>query len=368
MKKLLFILFVSTILIQSTNVLALDKYTLLEPLPCVEGVGNCTKGTLQSEISFQDYVGYVFKFSIALAVFLAIVVIIYAGFEYMLSEALPAKLDAKGRIYSAIKGLILVFASYLILRVIDPRLVQVYTEVPPVNFKVNEELRQFQNSLVSDIQKLGVEVQKRIVEANERLVVNQSRADELISKKNKGDGLTEEESLELANLQQKINTDKSIIVKERAKDTGYRTISEISIISTNESNQDTNFRQLNEESKNKVLELKTSMEIAYSEYAKQLRDLGDLEASQKVANQLLFYKSQIDEEQKLMGIIMYSKNNLYPKDREKLLSDQEIYLKIYRNPEKFVPSDPELQEIYKKIAIDRVNKIKDFFINYKPPA
>jgi DNA repair protein RadC len=345
-----------------------DKYTLLEPLPCVSGVGNCTEGTMQTEISFQDYVGYVFKFSIALAVFLAIVVIIYAGFEYMLSEALPAKLDAKGRIKKAITGLLLVFASYLILRIIDPRLVQIYTEIPPVNFKVSEEVRQFQNNLTRDLQKLSTETQKKVLVINERMIINQSRLDELNAKKGKGTSLSDEELLEIKSLEQSINTDKSNIIKESAKEIGYKTISDINIIATTESNQDTNFRQLNQESKNKVLELKTAMELAYSNYAKELRDLGDLESSQKISKQLQFYNSQIDEEQRLMGILMYSKNYLAPKDREKLLSDQEIYLNIYRNPEKFVPSDPDLQEVYKKIAIDRVNKIKDFFINYKPPA
>jgi DNA repair protein RadC len=359
---------ITVFVLQNNTVLAVDKYTLLEPLPCVSGVGNCTEGTMQTEISFQDYVGYVFKFSIALAVFLAIVVIIYAGFEYMLSEALPAKLDAKGRIKKAITGLLLVFASYLILRIIDPRLVQIYTEIPPVNFKVSEEVRQFQNNLTRDLQKLSTETQKKVLVINERMIINQSRLDELNAKKGKGTSLSDEELLEIKSLEQSINTDKSNIIKESAKEIGYKTISDINIIATTESNQDTNFRQLNQESKNKVLELKTAMELAYSNYAKELRDLGDLESSQKISKQLQFYNSQIDEEQRLMGILMYSKNYLAPKDREKLLSDQEIYLNIYRNPEKFVPSDPDLQEVYKKIAIDRVNKIKDFFINYKPPA
>jgi hypothetical protein len=114
-----------------------ESYTLLEPLPCIDGFENCKNtGNGLSEITsitVNDYVRYVYKFSLALAVFLATVMIIWGGFQYMISAANPSsKSEAKKRINDAIYGLIAVLISYLILRTIDPRLVLVESELPTI--------------------------------------------------------------------------------------------------------------------------------------------------------------------------------------------------------------------------------------------
>lgn len=113
--------------------MAQDKYTLLEPLPCIQGTGNnCAASTTISEISLETYIGYIFKFAIAISAFLAVIMIIWGGFEIMLSEAIPAKIEGKNRVYSALIGLLMVLSSYLILRTIDPRLVEINTSIKPV--------------------------------------------------------------------------------------------------------------------------------------------------------------------------------------------------------------------------------------------
>ncbi|MEK7213819.1 MAG: hypothetical protein AAB637_01755, partial [Patescibacteria group bacterium] len=75
MKKLLLLILISLILSPTISKAVDDKYTLLEPLPCIQGVGDCNVGTMQEEISLDDYIGYIFKFAIALAAFLAVIMI-----------------------------------------------------------------------------------------------------------------------------------------------------------------------------------------------------------------------------------------------------------------------------------------------------
>lgn len=134
------------------------QYTLLEPLPCIEGTGNgnCSDGKTIKEISLDTYIGYIFKFSIALAAFLAVIMIIYAGFEYMLTESVISKGDAKGKIKNALTGLLMVLASYLILRTIDPRLVEINTKLDPIDIDTTQ-VGSFYQSLSEDFSRLTIE-------------------------------------------------------------------------------------------------------------------------------------------------------------------------------------------------------------------
>ena len=109
-----------------------DKYTLLEPLPCIDGVGGCASDKSQTDISLNDYIGYIYKFAIAVAAFLAVFMIIWGGFEYMLSDSITSKSDARNKFKNAATGLLMVLASYLILRTIDPRLVEINTSLPKI--------------------------------------------------------------------------------------------------------------------------------------------------------------------------------------------------------------------------------------------
>lgn len=119
------------------------NYTLLEPLPCIAGTGNnCTGGTTNCpsgsmcSINIQTYIVYIFKLMVALAVFAAVVMCIVGGFEYMLTDSITKKLDAKGTIKNAILGLGFALASYLILYTINPNLVNVsLVTVPTLNLK-----------------------------------------------------------------------------------------------------------------------------------------------------------------------------------------------------------------------------------------
>ena len=74
---------------------------------------------------FRGVVGDLYRWSLGIGAMLAFLVIIYGGILYILSAGSPSKrTDAKEWITSAIIGLILLFAAYLILTLINPCLVR----------------------------------------------------------------------------------------------------------------------------------------------------------------------------------------------------------------------------------------------------
>ena len=103
------------------------SYTLLEPLPCIPTADKpCEKATIDS-VTFQDYVQYAFDLAIAVAAFAAVFMIIWGGFQYMSTDAWEQKSEGIKKLKNAVLGLLLILSSYLILKTIDPRLVNIPT-------------------------------------------------------------------------------------------------------------------------------------------------------------------------------------------------------------------------------------------------
>lgn len=73
--------------------------------------------------SIGDAVVYLYKIALAVGAILAFFRIGYAGFVYMTSDIWKTKSSMKDILGNAIFGLILLFAIYLILNQIDPRLI-----------------------------------------------------------------------------------------------------------------------------------------------------------------------------------------------------------------------------------------------------
>lgn len=124
-------------------------YTLLEPLPCLDSgsKAGCEPGKQITRIQFKDYVRYAFNLMIALSGVAAVFMIVLGGFQYMSSDAYSGKKEGLTRLQNAIYGLLLVLCSYLILRTIDPRLVDIPTTlVKPldITYKPNELAKFFQ--------------------------------------------------------------------------------------------------------------------------------------------------------------------------------------------------------------------------------
>lgn len=71
-----------------------------------------------------EYINYIFNFLMFISGFIALGVLIMAGYQYFLSAGSPEKMsDAKDKIKAALLGLLILFGSYLILYNINPDLI-----------------------------------------------------------------------------------------------------------------------------------------------------------------------------------------------------------------------------------------------------
>lgn len=116
MKKIFFIILLSIILCSLFAVhFVLAGYKISVTLP-----GGPTAG---EEPTLIEYIRYIYLFGLSLVCITALGALVYGGFTYMLSDTITSKDDAKKYIWGAISGLVLAFASYLILNTINPDLV-----------------------------------------------------------------------------------------------------------------------------------------------------------------------------------------------------------------------------------------------------
>jgi len=89
-------------------------YQPLAPLPGIAAG--------QAVPPLSQYLNIVFSLGISVAAGLAVLMIVIGGIQYMSTDAVGGKEDAKGRITSALWGLLLALCSYLILYTINPDL------------------------------------------------------------------------------------------------------------------------------------------------------------------------------------------------------------------------------------------------------
>jgi len=76
-----------------------------------------------STSTLPNYVKYIYVFAIVASGFVALVVLVIAGFQYTVSIGMPEKIrDAKDKIWAALLGLLILLSSYLILNTINPQL------------------------------------------------------------------------------------------------------------------------------------------------------------------------------------------------------------------------------------------------------
>ncbi len=86
-------------------------------------------------ISLPAYVKYLYHGALGICGFVALGVLVYAGFQYFSSAGDPEKIkDSKNRIFSAILGLGILLLSWIILSTINPQLVvlRLPDELPPI--------------------------------------------------------------------------------------------------------------------------------------------------------------------------------------------------------------------------------------------
>lgn len=85
------------------------------PLVGVPGVSDNAQDT-------QSYISALYVLAIAIAVLIAVIKIIWAGVQYMFSEIVTSKENAKREIRSAFLGLIIILGAVILLETINPNL------------------------------------------------------------------------------------------------------------------------------------------------------------------------------------------------------------------------------------------------------
>ncbi len=95
-------------------------YTYLQPLPNPEGGGSLKTFDTSDTSSFGHYVTIIVEFIIGISAVLAVLMIIIGGIQYMTSELISNKEEAKSHMTGAILGLLIVLATVVILQTINP--------------------------------------------------------------------------------------------------------------------------------------------------------------------------------------------------------------------------------------------------------
>lgn len=124
---LLFLLTSSFLLpsfVMAQNKAAPTEYKLLEPIP------QLVKAGTEGKTDTATFIPGLFKLVIALAGALAVIMIIYGGIQYMSTDAIGGKSDAKKTIENALWGLLLALSAYMILYTLNPKLLEFNLDIP----------------------------------------------------------------------------------------------------------------------------------------------------------------------------------------------------------------------------------------------
>ncbi len=121
MKLILLCTVVALLIIPTVQVIALEEYTVLAPLPGTTK-GGCTTGDCKTDLPV--YLGGVYRLIIGLSFTLAFAMIVFGGIQYLSTDAVSGKSDGRKRIEDALWGLIIILSAYLLLETIDKSLLQ----------------------------------------------------------------------------------------------------------------------------------------------------------------------------------------------------------------------------------------------------
>jgi len=91
--------------------------------PLAVGIPGVTDKGAGATPSLVDYLNAIFTLTISLAASFAVVRIVVAGFQYMMTDAWGGKEEAVSTIWAVVIGLIVLLLSWVVLHTINPDLV-----------------------------------------------------------------------------------------------------------------------------------------------------------------------------------------------------------------------------------------------------
>lgn len=131
MKKIFFILLLAICLIPSqTTVFAVTSNENCGILDsgsgCYQQLAPITdpNGKLVDTSSFPAYLQAIYRIGIGACFMLGVIMFTWAGIEYIVSESMNTKSDAKKRIVASLTGLAIALVSFILLQTINPKLLE----------------------------------------------------------------------------------------------------------------------------------------------------------------------------------------------------------------------------------------------------
>ena len=87
---------------------------------------------ITSDSTLLQYIEYFFAFAIAISGILAVVILVISGLQILVFAGSPEKInEAKEGLWAAVLGIVLLFASFIIMMTINPNLVNPSTQALP---------------------------------------------------------------------------------------------------------------------------------------------------------------------------------------------------------------------------------------------
>ncbi|MFZ2500754.1 MAG: hypothetical protein WAW90_02070 [Minisyncoccia bacterium] len=123
--------------IVTPHVFAADTTRGFVALAPITGLTDDSVTSVTNSKNLARFFNNLYKFLIGLAAVLAIIEITYAGLEIAVfqKDSVSAITDNKGRIWNAIFGLILVLAPALVFGIINPNILNLSLNLPPIEAK-----------------------------------------------------------------------------------------------------------------------------------------------------------------------------------------------------------------------------------------
>ncbi len=94
------------------------------PIPGVTFTNASRENGIISIPYLSQYISGIYRLSVGLGAILAAVMIVFGGFKYLLAATVPDVKDGKSIIQDAVIGLVVLLSSFLILKTINPKLVE----------------------------------------------------------------------------------------------------------------------------------------------------------------------------------------------------------------------------------------------------
>ena len=116
-KKILVWIISTVILFQATAIFAIE-YVPLEP-----DAFKTSGLTISSSTTLMTYLPMIFKFGIAIAIVLALIMIIWGGIMYMTTDSWEGKGEGMAKIQNSLYGLGMALIAWILLYTINPALV-----------------------------------------------------------------------------------------------------------------------------------------------------------------------------------------------------------------------------------------------------